>query len=104
MVKKEEIEKMGQKIVREYKPEKIYLFGSFVWGKPNNDSDVDLFIVKETSKHRHKRQVEVRKIINGKLPVDVLVYTPQETEKRLRMRDLFIKDILEKGKLLYSAK
>jgi predicted nucleotidyltransferase len=44
------IKEVIQDIIREYKPEKIYLFGSLAWGKPNKDSDIDIFIVKKTKK------------------------------------------------------
>lgn len=96
------IEKLIEKIVKEYKPEKIYLFGSYAWGEPDKDSDVDIFIIKDTKKDRLERQLEVRRLIKGKLPVDILVYTPEEVEKRLEMRDFFIEDILSKGKSVYA--
>ena len=90
-------------IVQKYRPQKIILFGSFAWGKPTVDSDIDLFIIKETKMSRDKRQIKVRRLIKGELPVDILVYTPKETEKRLKMDDFFIKDILTKGKTLYET-
>lgn len=46
----EEIKKITTKIVKKYKPEKIILFGSFTWGKPTKDSDVDLLIIKNIKK------------------------------------------------------
>ena len=95
------VKEVIQDIIQEYKPEKIYLFGSFAWGKPTKDSDIDIFIIKKTKKDRIERQLEVRRIIKGRLPVDILVYTPEEIEKRLKMKDFFIKDIIDKGKLLY---
>ncbi len=102
MNSEEKIKKLIEKIVEEYKPEKIYLFGSYAWGNPDKDSDVDIFIIKDTEKDRLKRQLEVRRLIKGRLPVDVLVYTPEEIEKRLKMRDFFIEDILSKGKAVYA--
>ena len=47
MVKEKEIKKIAEKIAKEYKPEKIILFGSYAWGKPGPNSDVDLFVVKK---------------------------------------------------------
>ncbi len=103
MNNQKQIRTVIKRIVRNYKPEKIYLFGSFAWGKPTEDSDVDLFIIKKTRENRHLRQLKVRRLIRGELPMDILVYTPQETKKRLKMGDFFIKDILEKGKVLYES-
>lgn len=103
MITKEEIKKVVGKIVENYKPEKIYLFGSFAWGKPTYDSDVDLFIIKETREARFKRNVKVRKIVKGELPVDVLVYTQKEAQERIKMGDFFIEDILSKGTILYES-
>lgn len=94
---------MVQRIAENYKPEKIYLFGSFAWGKPTNDSDVDLFIIKNTEQKHLDRDKTVRRIINRELPIDLLIYTPQETERRLGIGDFFIRNILRNGKILYES-
>ena len=103
MVEQKNIQEVVQRIAKNYKPEKIYLFGSFAWGKPNKDSDVDLFIIKSTEAKHLERDKTVRRIINRELPADLLIYTPQETQKRLSMGDFFIKNILQKGKMLYES-
>ena len=95
---------MTDKITKEYKPEKIILFGSLVWGKPHKDSDIDLFIVKKTKKRRLDREREVAKILFFLIfhATDIIVYTPTEVERRLKIEDFFVKDIFHKGKLLYA--
>ena len=100
----EKIQEITQKIVKEFKPEKIILFGSYAWGKPGPDSDVDLFIVKKSKKRRINRERELRtKLFGNKFPpMDILIYTPWEIEKRLLIEDFFIKDILGKGRVLYA--
>jgi len=103
MIGEIEIQNAVKKIVQNYKPEKIYLFGSFAWGNPNKDSDVDFFITKNTNERRFDRQLEVRRIIKGDLPVDILVYSNQEVQERLSLGDFFIREILNKGKLLYDG-
>ncbi len=102
MVEEKEIKELVREIVEEYKPEKIYLFGSYVWGEPDENSDLDIFIIKDTEKSRIERQLEVRRLIKGRFPVDILVYTPKEVEKRLEMRDFFIEDIIKKGRSVYA--
>lgn len=99
-----EIRKITRQIVEKYKPEKIILFGSFAWGKPTKDSDVDLLIVKKTKKRFLARQMEVGRIINGELPVDTLIRTPSELEKRLDLGDFFYRDIIKKGRYIYERR
>ena len=96
-----------KKLKREYDPIKIILFGSYAYGNPTEDSDIDLFILKDTKKRAVDRYVSVKRIIydpSHKIPVSPLVYTPKEVEKRLRMGDDFIKEILEKGVILYERR
>lgn len=94
-----------EKIATAYQPEKIILFGSYAWGEPGPDSDVDLFIVKESVEQRIDRARAVQKLIFGsKIPVDVLVYTPAEIERRLSFDDPFINHILKNGKILWMKK
>ncbi|MDP3772002.1 MAG: nucleotidyltransferase domain-containing protein [bacterium] len=98
------IQEVVDKIVREYQPEKIILFGSWAWGTPHEDSDVDLFIMKESEQKRIDRERELRKKLYGNRfpPLDLFMYTPAETARRLSMDDFFIKEIIEKGKVLYA--
>lgn len=102
---KKEIQNMVQMIVAQYEPEKIILFGSYAWGKPDKTSDVDFFIVKDTKKERRFRAIDVSGIIKDrKIPTDILVYTPPEVKKRLNLGDFFVRRIFSEGKLLYEKK
>ncbi len=88
------------KIVKEFKPEKIILFGSRAWGNSTKDSDIDLFIVKK-SKNTRKTATKIDVALFPRtFAMDVLVYTPEQVKKR--KNHLFIKKILEKGKRLYE--
>lgn len=105
MKSQKEIKKITDQIVENYQPERIILFGSHAYGKPTKDSDVDLFIVKGTKKARTRRHLEVDRILlNRTIPIDILVYTPQEIKERLSLGDFFIKNIIQKGKTLYAKK
>ena len=102
---RESILKMVDKIVREYQPKKVILFGSYAYGRPGEDSDVDLLIVKDTDKRPIDRWVEVKKLLRGVadyLPVSPLVYTEKEIEERTAIKDFFLKEVLEKGQVLYG--
>ncbi|MCX6761486.1 MAG: nucleotidyltransferase domain-containing protein [Candidatus Moranbacteria bacterium] len=99
----EKIQEVADKIVKEYQPEKIILFGSYAWGTPHEDSDVDLFIIKETQVAPLARIEMVDKIFSRReFPMDFLVYTPEQVERRIAIKDLFIKDVITNGKILYA--
>lgn len=104
LITQKQIQLVTRRIVQNYQPEKVILFGSYAWGKPRKDSDIDLLIIKKTKKKWLERNLEVRKIIDGELPVDILIRTPEEVRKRLRMGDFFYQDIETKGKYLYEKK
>lgn len=97
------IQKIADKIVAEYRPEKIILFGSYAWGNPHQDSDLDFFIIKKTDDPMLKRIVDVdRLFLRRDFAMDFLVYTPDQVKKRKEMGDQFVANILNKGKLLYA--
>jgi len=91
------------KIAKKYKPEKIILFGSYAWGRPTKDSDFDLMIIKKTKENFDKRILRVIRIIDGEVAADILVRTPEEIRKRLKIGDFFYQNIIKKGKILYEA-
>lgn len=100
------IQRMLQKLIAEYAPRKVVLFGSHAYGTPGPDSDIDLLIIKETPERFLDRWVTVQRLLTGThraLPVETLVLTPQEVENRLAIGDQFIAEILEKGEILYAA-
>lgn len=103
MKNKKEIKRITNQIVKKYGPEKIILFGSYAWGKPTEDSDVDLLIVKKSLKRRIDRERELSKYLFGYgFPaMDILIYTPAEIKRRLGIEDPFIREIISKGKRLY---
>jgi len=92
-----------QHIVKNYQPEKVYLFGSYAWGKPNMSSDVDLMIIKKTNLSMGQRMTQADTLVSDSpYPFDILVYTPAEFKKRQNMGDFFINMILKKGALIYE--
>ncbi|MBI4358904.1 MAG: nucleotidyltransferase domain-containing protein [Candidatus Omnitrophica bacterium] len=98
------LRKVIRQIVEGVHPRKIILFGSYASGKPHEDSDVDLLIVMPSRKRPVERAVDVSKVLRfHPFPMDILVRTPQELERRLRLGDIFFRDIVTKGKLLYES-
>ena len=104
----QEIEKniktVTDKIVQDYQPEKIILFGSFAWGKPQENSDIDLFIVKETENTRTTAREIDGSLWGRTVPMDIIVYRPASVQKALENGDFFVRNILTKGRVLYERK
>jgi len=101
-----EIERIVKRIAEGYRPLKVILFGSHVWGEPTEDSDIDLLIVKETSDRFIDRWVAVRELIadpQRRIPVSPIVVTPGELMRRLAGGDQFFQHIVSRGKLLYAV-
>ncbi|HNK63690.1 MAG TPA: nucleotidyltransferase domain-containing protein [Anaerolineales bacterium] len=93
-----------QRIVSELKPEKIILFGSYAYGTPTPDSDVDLLVVMRTRAKTIDRYVMVSNILDPReFPVDIIVKTPKELrEEQKKKSGFFLREIITKGKVLYE--
>lgn len=101
-----EIERIVRQIAEGYRPLKVILFGSHAWGEPTEDSDIDLLIVKETSDRFIDRWVKVRKLIadpTRRIPVEPIVMTPEELDRRIARGDQFFREIVGRGKILYQS-
>ena len=97
-----EIQKIKEQIIEKYKPEKIILFGSAVWGD-NEINDVDFFIIKkDVPYYGADRMIELYHLMDTNVAVDYIVYKPEEVKERLSIGDPFIKRIFEDGKILYG--
>ena len=90
-------------IVRDFHPQKIVLFGSHAYGSPARDSDVDLLVVMSTEQHPVDQAVAIRQVVDFPFPVDLLVRTPEQVTERLHMGDLFMREIVNRGRVLYEA-
>ncbi len=93
-----------ERIVSELNPEKIILFGSYAYGTPTPDSDVDLLIIMKTSAKYIDRYVAVSNVLIPRdFPVDIIVKTPKEIrDEEKKKGNFFLREILTKGKVLYE--
>lgn len=99
------LKKVVEKITINFNPEKIILFGSYAYGHPTIDSDIDLLIVMNTDIKPHKRAVPVRKILKGiGIPKDIIVKTPEEFERFKDIIGTIIYPAVHKGKVLYEKR
>jgi len=102
-VTRKQINAVVQKIVQEFNPEKVILFGSYAYGKPTVDSDVDLLIIAESTERPAQRATRAYRVVHGKtFPMDIIVRTPHELAQRLAIGDSFLKEIIERGRVLYA--
>jgi uncharacterized protein len=95
-------------ILKQNGVEKLILFGSFAWGNPTIDSDIDLLAIKNIPENKTRDfRIQLKKALWLKLgqqnrAFDVLVDSENRILERIAMGDLFYKDIYTKGKVLYA--
>ena len=98
------LQKMVNRIISAVDPDKVILFGSYAYGKPKRDSDLDLLVIKKTGLPRHKRSIPVYDALRGLImPKDIIVYTPEEVKEWGNVPQSFVTSIIRKGKVLYEA-
>ena len=97
------ISSFARQVARQFKPQKIILFGSYAYGKPTEDSDVDILVVMPFKGRNPEKATEIWMATKPRFPIDIMVRKPAELKKRLRMGDFFLREITEKGKVLYEA-
>jgi len=101
----EQLEEVKNRIVQDLNPERIILFGSYAYGTPSTDSDVDLLIIMKSSELPSRRVARVSRLLRPRpFPMDILVKTPEEIAHRLKIGDTFIQDILSGGRILYDKR
>ena len=100
------INEIIRRVVAAVNPLKIILFGSWAYGEPKRESDVDILVMVEKNHlPRHKRAVKVYEALTGILiPKDIVVYTPEEIEDWSEVPQAFITTIVRKGKVIYEKK
>jgi predicted nucleotidyltransferase len=105
MVSREQIQAYADKIAERFDPEKIILFGSYAYGQPNEDSDVDLLVVMEHSLRNWQKATEISQEVGySGFAMDLLVRPEDHVKLRLSEEDPFFGDIITKGVVLYERK
>ena len=102
-VTSEQLQEVARRIKRVFDPQRILLFGSHAYGEPMPDSDVDLLVVMESNERPAARSAAIAKaLLDIPFPIDILVRTPDEIRHRLEIGDYFIREIVERGEVLYE--
>lgn len=97
--------RIATRIVKNFQPERIILFGSYAWGNPTTQSDVDILVIMDVEGSPFRKEAEISKIARPKfVPMDVIVRTPEQIQHRLTIGDPFIRRIMEEGEVLYERR
>ena len=102
-VDEDEFRAIMERLVRELHPEKVVLFGTYAYGTPTPDSDVDLLVIMQTDAPPVERFAMVSRTLEPRpFPVDILVKTPAQIERALAKGVFCIREILTRGRVLYE--
>jgi len=97
------IKVMAERIVRDYDPVKIILFGSHARGEAGPESDIDLLVVLPEVANKRQAAVEIRRLLTDlPVPKDIVVTTPEEIARRGDLVGTMLRPALREGKVLYE--
>jgi predicted nucleotidyltransferase len=97
------ISSFARQVARQFNPQKIILFGSYAYGKPTEDSDVDMLVIMPFKGKGAHKATEILLATDPHFPIDLLVRTPEQIRTRIKLGDFFIREITQKGKVLYEV-
>lgn len=103
MITLDQIQTFSQQVAEKFQPERIILFGSYVYGQPTEDSDVDLLVILPFEELPVDKAIEIRREVKSSFPLDLMARTAEQVQQRLEMGDFFIQEIVNKGRILYKA-
>lgn len=102
MIDEASLQALTRRIVDEFHPVRVVLFGSQAYGTPRPDSDVDLLVIMRFEGSPLRFAVDMAEQINSSFSMDLLVRTPNDIEQRYRFGDPLIREALDKGRVLYE--
>jgi predicted nucleotidyltransferase len=103
MIDEKSIQDFGDRIAAEFRPQRIILFGSYAYGNPEIDSDLDILVILGHRGSGPKKAAEILHRLNPRFPVDLVVRTSEEITSRLKANDFFLAEIMNHGRVLYEA-
>ncbi len=95
------IRRYAREVAERFRPEKIILFGSYAYGTPHADSDVDILVIMP-ARNELDQAVRISMAVDNRFPLDLLVRTPKNLAWRLAEGDWFLKEVIARGKVLYE--
>jgi predicted nucleotidyltransferase len=106
MIRRRDIKAWCETVARQFRPERIVLFGSYARATATEDSDVDVLLVMRLPRGRRnvRQAAAIRDRVRAPFPMDLIVRSPQQIASRLAQGDSFVTDVLLRGRLMYEAK
>ena len=95
------IRRFARQVAERFNPEKVILFGSYAYGTPHADSDVDILVVMP-ARNQHDQAVRIRYRLAAPFPMDLIVRTPKQMKWRLEEGESFLTEVVSRGKVLYE--
>ena len=104
MISRNEIQSFVDQVVRHFRPTRVILFGSYAYGQPTEDPDVDLMVIMPHRGPSPKTATRIRLACPRSFPMDLIVRRPAEIRRRLSMGDHFLREITSKGIALHESR
>lgn len=95
------IRRFARQVAERFQPDKIILFGSYAYGTPHDNSDVDILVIMP-ARNELDQAVRIRWTVEHNFPLDLIVRTPKNMKWRLEEGDWFLREIVSRGKILYE--
>lgn len=102
LVQPNAIEAITEQIATEFQPERILLFGSYAYGEPDPDSDVDLLVIMDTPLREVDQAVVIGQRLRHSFGLDLFVRTPSNLKHRIAMGDWFLREVVGRGRVIYE--
>ena len=100
----EKVNEILEKIKESSRVVKIVLFGSWAWGTPHDNSDIDVLVVEENYTDKYSEIIKIKSgIISSDYSIDILLFTRKEYEKKLKQGWSLLENIEKNGKTFYAA-
>jgi len=95
------IREYARRVAERFQPERIILFGSYAYGQPHADSDVDILVVMP-ARNEIDQAARIELACELCFPLDLIVRTPETMQWRMEEGDSFLSEIVSRGKVLYE--
>ena len=99
----ETIKRLTELLIEAAKPKRIIMFGSYAFGTPAEYSDLDLLVIMRYVGSGLRKAVEILNRVKPRIPVDLVVRTPEEIQERMKANDFFLAEIFSRERVLYEA-
>jgi predicted nucleotidyltransferase len=101
-IPQEAIDYVVWQIAEKFQPSKIILFGSYAYGTPRPESDVDVLVIMDSPLKESELSFQIRKSIEYNFGIDLVIKTPKDLKRRIDLGDVLLKEIVRKGKVVYE--